>query len=117
MSLFNARALALAGMFAALTGAVVLAESDANNAAKATEDSYPLKTCVVSGEPLGEMDEVKVIHYEGREVRLCCEDCEKPFRKNPEKYLKKLDKAAAAAAATQPSTQPSESDQAESEEG
>lgn len=74
------------------------------------EDSYPLSTCVVSGEKLGEMGDAVVVQHEGREVRFCCSGCEKPFYKNPEKYLKKLDEAEAEkAAATQPSTQPSDS--------
>ncbi len=64
---------------------------------------YPLATCVVSGEKIGEMGEGKTIVYEGREIRFCCPSCEKDFRKNPAKYLTKIDEAAAAAPATQPS--------------
>ncbi|MEI8294734.1 MAG: hypothetical protein WCG66_12270 [bacterium] len=51
---------------------------------------YPLKTCVVSGEKLGEMGEPFVFVYEGTEVRLCCEMCKPKFDKNPAKYLEKL---------------------------
>jgi len=55
---------------------------------------YPLTTCVVSGEKLDSMGKPKVIQYEGREVRFCCEGCEPNFRKDPKTYLKKLDDAA-----------------------
>ena len=63
--------------------------------------SYPLTTCVVSGEDLagGMGDAVEyVYHRQGRPdrlVRFCCPSCIKKFVKNPEKYLKALDAAAA----------------------
>lgn len=61
-------------------------------------DTYPLKTCVVSGEDLGSMGDPLVIWHQvedqpDREVRLCCERCEGRFNSNPEKYLAKLDAA------------------------
>lgn len=76
-----------------------------NAPTESAKDSYPLKTCVVSDEALGDMGDSVTIQYEGREIRFCCSSCEKPFRKDPAKYLKKLDEAAAA---TQPATQPSQ---------
>lgn len=54
---------------------------------------YPLDICVVSGEKLGSMGKPVVLHHEGREVRLCCPGCVDDFKKNPEKFLKKLDEA------------------------
>ena len=54
----------------------------------------PLTTCIVSGEPLDVMGDPYIIQYEGREVRFCCKDCEKSFKKEPLKYLALLDKAA-----------------------
>lgn len=51
---------------------------------------YPLKTCLVSGEPLGEMGDPTVINHEGQEIKFCCKDCVKSFNKEPDKYLKKL---------------------------
>lgn len=76
----------------------------AHAADETRKDTYPLATCVVSGEKLGEMGEPVIFQYEGREIRFCCKDCRKDFLKNPAKYLKKLDDAAAknAAAATEP---------------
>lgn len=59
---------------------------------------YPLDTCLVSGEKLGTMGKPYVFTYEGREIRFCCKGCMKDFKKDPAKYLKKLDDAAKAAA-------------------
>ena len=64
---------------------------------------YPLKTCIVSDEKLGDMGETYVFTHEGREIKMCCKDCRKEFDKDPAKFMKKLDaaekKAAAAKAA------------------
>jgi len=55
--------------------------------------TYPLETCVVSGKKLGAMgDPVDLVH-EGRLVRLCCPMCEGGFKKEPAKYLAKIDAA------------------------
>lgn len=54
---------------------------------------YPLKTCAVSDEKLGgDMGEPYVFKYEGREIKLCCKSCLKDFKKNPAKYIKKIEK-------------------------
>jgi len=53
-------------------------------------NTYPLTTCVVSGEKLNEMGKPVVINYKGTEVRFCCNDCVKKFNANPAKYLAKL---------------------------
>jgi YHS domain-containing protein len=52
--------------------------------------AYPLKTCLVSGEELGKMGEPVRIVYEGQEIKFCCKSCEPDFRKDPAKFLKKL---------------------------
>jgi YHS domain-containing protein len=52
---------------------------------------YPLKTCLVAGEELGD-DAVNFI-YRNRLVRLCCEGCVKDFEKNAPEMLAKLDEA------------------------
>jgi len=57
---------------------------------------YPLKTCVVSGEKLGEMGKPYIFKYQGTEVRLCCEGCRAKFEKNPTKYLEKISAASKA---------------------
>lgn len=52
--------------------------------------SYPLTTCIVSGEKLDSMGDPYVFTHEGTEVRLCCESCRDDFDKEPAKYLVKL---------------------------
>jgi YHS domain-containing protein len=54
---------------------------------------YPLDTCIVSDEKLGEMGEPFAFVHKGQEIKLCCKPCQKDFNKNPEKYLKKIEKA------------------------
>lgn len=54
--------------------------------------TYPLDTCVVSGEKLGSMGDSIVYQHEGTEVRFCCKSCIKKFKKDPAKYLVKLKK-------------------------
>ncbi|RFC44949.1 MAG: hypothetical protein DVB23_002119 [Verrucomicrobia bacterium] len=69
-------------------GGLLLAGCEEKRAAKA--DGYPLKVCVVSGEPLGSMGEPASIVFEGKTVKFCCSGCEEDFRKNPPAYLAKL---------------------------
>ena len=59
--------------------------------------AYPLDKCVVSDEKLGEMGKPYVFKHEGREVQLCCKSCLKDFKKEPAKYLKKIEEAEAKA--------------------
>jgi len=54
---------------------------------------YPLKTCITDNEKLGSMGDPYVFTYEGREIKLCCSGCLDDFKKNPAKYVKKLEKA------------------------
>ena len=55
---------------------------------------YPLKTCVVSDEKLGgDMGEPYVFTHDGREIKLCCKSCLKDFKKDPAKYVKKIEAA------------------------
>ncbi len=51
---------------------------------------YPLEKCIVSGEKLGEMGKPVTLTYKGQEMKFCCKDCVKDFKKDPEKFLKKL---------------------------
>jgi len=59
--------------------------------------SYPLHTCPISGEPLGD-DPIDYVH-EGRLVRLCCKMCVKGLRKEgaAEAAIAKIDQAVIAA--------------------
>jgi YHS domain-containing protein len=81
----------LAGVCATLSLNAVAADKKDKKDEK--KSAYPLKTCVVSDEKLGEMGKPYVMKYKGREVQLCCSSCEKDFKKDPDKYLKKLDEA------------------------
>jgi hypothetical protein len=56
--------------------------------------AYPLKTCVVSGEKLGgDMGDPYVFTQDTQEVKLCCKDCLKDFKKDTAKYMKKIETA------------------------
>jgi len=103
----------LAGLFIALLAAVTPAfahEGHDKDKAAAVDSAaavaaYPMTTCAVSGDKLEDGDMGPPINYvykqEGkpdRLVRLCCKGCVKDFNKNPEKYLKMIDDAAAAKA-------------------
>lgn len=49
--------------------------------------------CIVSGEPLGAMGApVLVKDVEGHDLFICCAGCEGELRKDPAKYLAKLEK-------------------------
>lgn len=95
--------------------------SDAQLVAKARAN-YPLKTCLVSDEPLGSMGEaVPHIHRQSgkpdRVIFVCCEGCIDDFKAEPAKYLRKLDqpqaaKSAAAKAGPPPSARISEQEKA-----
>ena len=52
---------------------------------------YPLDKCIVSDEKLGEHGKPYVFTHEGQEIKMCCKDCLKDFKKEPAKYLKKLE--------------------------
>src|SRR5436853_6588968 len=68
-------------------------------AAEAKKDEktkpYTLKTCMVSGDKLGEMGKPYVFTNDNREIKLCCKDCLKDFKKDTSKYTKKLEEAEA----------------------
>ena len=42
------------------------------------------------GEKLGEHGKPYVFTHEGQEIKMCCKDCLKDFKKEPAKYLAKL---------------------------
>lgn len=55
--------------------------------------SYPLMTCVISGDELGKKGEPVDYVVEGRLVRLCCKDCKKDVDKDPAGVFTKIDAA------------------------
>jgi YHS domain-containing protein len=71
--------------------------TDTNSAAATPPKPDKLTICPVSGEKLGgDMGKPYVFVYQGQEVKLCCSGCKKDFDKDPAKYLKKIQDAAAA---------------------
>jgi len=55
--------------------------------------SYPLTTCVVSGEALGSMGDAIDMVVDDKLVRLCCKGCVKAVNKEPAKFTAKVDEA------------------------
>ncbi len=88
----------ITNLSATLLAIVILGGPLAGMAADAKKEKakpYPLKTCIISGDKLGEMGEPYVYVYEGREIKFCCKNCVKDFKKDPAKYLKLIDEQAA----------------------
>jgi YHS domain-containing protein len=85
---FKLSLLAVALALAALAIHTVRAEEK-----KDVAKPYPLEKCIVSDEKLGEMGKPFVFTHEGQEIKLCCKSCQKDFKKDPAKYLKKLEGA------------------------
>ncbi|MGA2506589.1 MAG: YHS domain-containing protein [Chitinispirillaceae bacterium] len=59
-----------------------------------TKQLKPQTTCPVMG---GAIDKNLYVDYKGKRIYVCCEGCLAKLRKNPEKYLKKLEKMGQAA--------------------
>jgi len=59
----------------------------------AQKPSYPLETCPISSEKLGEMGEPLDQVHGTRLVRLCCKSCLKGLQKDPAAALAKVDAA------------------------
>lgn len=58
---------------------------------------YTLDTCAVCGMKLGEMGKPDVFVYKDREIKVCDKDEEAQFKKDPDKYIKKIEEAEAKA--------------------
>lgn len=54
---------------------------------------YPLTSCIVSDEKLGEMGEPYVHKYKGQEIKFCCKSCLSEFNEDPARFLKKIEAA------------------------
>ena len=76
----------------ALSVAFTVATARADSAIPKT---YPLKTCPVSDEKLGEHGKPIKVTHEGTDVYLCCKDCQGDFKKDPAKYVKMVKDAPA----------------------
>ena len=87
-----------------LTGAPVLIRAEHHEGKDKTEHkegeqkdkkakAYPLDKCIVTDEKLDSDPAMKsyVFTHEGQGIKLCCKSCLKDFKKEPAKYLKKLE--------------------------
>jgi hypothetical protein len=93
------KTLLLGALLPLIAGTATLRAADDKPAASAPA---AVATCPVSGEELGSMgDSYEYIHKEegkpDRVVKLCCKMCVAKFKKDPAKYLAKLDAPAAGA--------------------
>ena len=98
----NNRFIAGLAIAAALISIPNITRADGTNSAAATKPTpYPLDTCVVSGEKLGEMGEPIVFVYTNKnvnqEIKFCCPSCKPKFLKDPDKYMKTIKDAEAKA--------------------
>ena len=66
--------------------------SCAGSSERAGAASYPLDTCIVSGNRLGSMGDPITKVYDGREVKFCCAPCVEEFEASPKEFLEKLPK-------------------------
>ena len=80
-----------------LAGPLVALAGDQQTEAKTKAKPYTLKTCIISGDKLGEMGKPYVFEYKGREIKLCCKNCLKDFNQSPAKFVKKIEEAEAKA--------------------
>jgi len=99
VSLLVTASFAFAGTDSSCGGCSASEPAAKTTATANTATAYPLDTCVVSGEKLGEMGApVDYIYKEDgqpdRLVRLCCKMCIAKFKKDPAKFLKQIDEAA-----------------------
>jgi YHS domain-containing protein len=55
--------------------------------ALAADQPKPQTGCPVLG---GNIDKKVYIDYQGKRIYFCCQGCDTEFKKNPEKYMKKI---------------------------
>ena len=95
MTMKTLRSFLAAVLFVSICAGALTAGADDKKAEKLKP--YTLKTCIVSGDKLGEMGDPFVYAYKGREIKFCCKGCLKDFKKEPAKYIKKIEEAEAKA--------------------
>ena len=71
-------------------GVLSVRDDDKPDQADKKAKAYPLDKCIVTDEKLGEHGKPYVFTHEGQEIKMCCKDCLKDFKKEPAKYLKKI---------------------------
>ena len=88
--LASSAAVLLTGLAA---GVLSARAADKHEHADKKAKAYPLDKCIVTDEKLGEHGKPYVFTHEGQEIKMCCKDCLKDFKKEPAKYLKKIEEA------------------------
>ena len=92
---------------------------------KVEKDNYPTDKCIVSDEKLGEHGKPYIYIHKAKdsdgkevstEIRFCCKDCLKDFKKDPDTYLKKLEDAKKAKDEESKKATPSQPEEAPSKE-
>lgn len=85
---------------AALAAVPAILRADGTNAVKAADSKptpYPLTTCLISGDKLGEMGDPVVFLYQtngiNQEIKFCCPMCKPKFLADPGKYMKIIQQA------------------------
>ena len=65
--------------------------ADKDKVAKASVKAIKVQTtCPVMG---GKINKASYIDYDGKRIYMCCKGCEKALKKDPKKYIKKLEDA------------------------
>ena len=85
---------ALAVAFITTTAFAHEGEDHTKGGAPGVPKTYPLSTCPVSNDKLGEHGKSVKVTYEGTDIYLCCKDCMKDYKKDPAKYAKMVKDAA-----------------------
>ena len=67
----------------------------ADNGTNAPVKPYPLNNCIICGMLVKGRTDAYSFVYKGQEIKLCDKSEKEEFDKNPEKYLKKIDKEVA----------------------
>lgn len=71
-----------------MTMALTLAPAGTVLAQEAPTKTQTQTMCPVYG---GEIDQSIYVDYKGQRIYFCCEGCDAEFKKDPEKYLKKME--------------------------
>jgi len=70
-----------------------MSDMDAHPMHTANGAEYPMTTCVVSGEKLGEMGRPVEVTVQDHTFLLCCNACATEVRAHPDKYIQMLEQA------------------------
>ncbi len=84
-------------LLAVLAAFVCFSSARADDASKSKVKPYILDTCAVCGMKLSDMGKPCTFVYKDREIKVCDKDEEADFKKEPAKYLKKIEVAEAKA--------------------